>query len=145
MNLTEDYYSSKDLFRNGTPRLITIIFVMEKYIKKHYPDLHRHFKEQDIQLLACFTQYFITLFLYDTPIHIGIKIFDLFLLEGERVLFKLLYRMLGIKMNIILNLESQELYIYLRKRLVKECFEEFNLSTLLTSERQEEHEMESLE
>ncbi|OMJ67037.1 hypothetical protein SteCoe_35903 [Stentor coeruleus] len=132
------------IFKNGTPRLITMMKIMKKEVKKRFPDLHQHFEEQDLQLLACFSQYFITVFLYDTPTNIGIRIFDVFLLEGERVLFDLLYRMLAFKKVEILELKSQDLYMYLRKKLVKECFEEFSLGTLFSTRRQEEREMNEI-
>ena len=121
-----------------------MILAMEKEVKKRFLDLHRHFKEQDIQLLACFSHYFITIFLYDTSYNIGIRIFDIFLLEGEKIIFDLLYKMLSLKRAKILELLSHDLYTFLRKKLVKECFEEYSLNTLLTPGSQEELEMDNL-
>jgi Rab-GTPase-TBC domain len=118
---------------------------VKKEVKKRFPDIHKHFEEQDIQLLACFSQYFISLFLYDIPSNVGTRILDIFLLEGEKVLFNLLYKMISLKRSKILLLNSQDLLYYLRKKLVKECFEEYNLSTLFSSGRGEEHEMEELD
>lgn len=120
-----------------------MMLAMKVEVKKRFLDLHKHFKNQDIQLLACFSQYFIGIFLYDTPTNIGVRIFDVFLLEGERMLFELLYKMLEIKRRKILDLSSQELYVYLRKKIVKECFEEFSLATLFSLGRQEDLEMDA--
>lgn len=115
--------------------------IIKKEVKKRYIDLYFHFKREDVKLIACFSQYFLTIFLYDTPTSIGLRIFDIFLFEGERVLFDLIYRMLALKKEKLLNLQSQELFGYLRKRIVRECFEEFNLSTLFSSRRVEDIEM----
>ena len=121
------------------------MYAMTKDVKKRYPDLHKHFKQQEVILMAVFSQYFIALFLYDIPTNIGIRIFDVFLLEGERVLFNLLYKMLGLKRNKILELEAQDLFMYLRKRLIKECFEEYPISSLLASSNQEGNDTSEIE
>lgn len=120
---------------------MTMMKAMKKEVKKRFVDLYFHFKREDVQLAACFSQYFLTIFLYDTPTSIGLRIFDVFLFEGERVLFELLYRMLALKKERLMEMQSQELFGYLRKRIVKECFEEFNLTTLFSSRRVEEFEM----
>jgi hypothetical protein len=120
------------------------MYVMKNEVKKRFPEVSRHFKGQDVQLIACFSQYFITIFLYDTPISIGLRIFDVFLLEGEKVLFELIYKMIGLKKNKILELTSQDLFVYLRKRMIKECFEEYNLSTLFSAHRQEDLELSEM-
>ena len=133
------------IYRNGTPRLFTIMIAMKKEVKKRFLDLHQHFKEEEVELLVCFTHYFITIFLYDTPTNIGIRIFDMFLLEGEKILFDLLYKMLALKRSKILELTSQDLNQYLRKRLVKECFEEYSLTTLFSPGVQEDLEMDQID
>ena len=54
--------------------------------------------------------------------------------------------MLAIKKKKILELSSQQsLFEYLRKRLVRECFEEYSLATLFSSGRQEDLEMDELD
>ena len=121
------------------------MIAMKKEVKKRFLDLHQHFKEEEVELLVCFTHYFITIFLYDTPTNIGIRIFDMFLLEGEKILFDLLYKMLALKRSKILELTSQDLNQYLRKRLVKECFEEYSLTTLFSPGVQEDLEMDQID
>ena len=44
----------------------------------------------------------------------------------------------------ILLLGQQDLLFYLRKKLVKECFEEFNLSTLFSPKQLEDFEIDAL-
>ena len=120
------------------------MLAMRDYLEKRLPEISQHLENEEIELIACFSQYFITLFLYDTPTNIGLRIFDVFLLEGERVLFELLYKMLDLKKEKILLLTQQDLLFYLRKKLVKECFEEFSLSTLFSSRKLEDFELDAL-
>jgi hypothetical protein len=88
-------------------------------VKRRFFELFAHFNAQDVELTSCFSQYFLTIFLYDTSTQIGLRIFDLFLFEGEKVLFDLLFKILALKKEKLLELQSQDLFYYLRKRIVK--------------------------
>jgi len=132
------------MFKNGTPKLLTMINKLTKQVKLRHPDLWEHLAKHDLSFLSCFTQYLITVFLYDIPKDISVRVFDLFLLEGERVLYDLLLKMLYVKKARIMQLEGQELYLYLRSRMVKEVFEESHLRTLMSFSDTEEFEMINL-
>lgn len=110
----------------------------QKTLKARFPDVLDHIEENDFTLVSCFSQYMVTVFHYDTPFNISVRIFDLFLLEGEKLMDRLLSKMLELKRPKILSLTGLELYQYLRGRMVKECFEENHLSTLFTAFRNEQ-------
>lgn len=102
-------------------------------VRLRFPDLSDHLDHNDLTLVSCFAQYMVTIFMYDTPFSISVRIFDLFLLEGEKLMHRLLSKMLELKREKILQLNSLELYQFLRGRMVKECFEEHHLSTLFSA------------
>lgn len=133
------------VFKTGTPKLLTMLESLSRQIKHKIPDVHRHFVAEGVEVMVCFAQYFITLFMYDTPLAMSVRIMGLFLLEGEHVLFNLVLKMIVLKRDKILSFTEQDLYAYLRSSLVKDCFEEFNLATLLApvSQMTEEAEMRS--
>ncbi|CAG9333150.1 unnamed protein product [Blepharisma stoltei] len=131
-------YNWRLMFKQGTPKLINMINNTTKTIKSRFPDLSKHIDENDLTLVSCFAQYMITIFLYDTPFDISVRIFDLFLLEGEKLMHRLLSKMLELKREKILELQGVELYQFLRGRMVKECFEEYHLSTLFSAFRNDQ-------
>mmetsp|Transcript_15004 Transcript_15004/g.15021 ORF Transcript_15004/g.15021 Transcript_15004/m.15021 type:complete len:135 (+) Transcript_15004:526-930(+) len=134
------------MFKHGTPKLINMINNTTKTIKSRFPDLSKHIDQNDLTLVSCFAQYMITIFLYDTPFDISVRIFDLFLLEGEKLMHRLLSKMLELKREKILELQGVELYQFLRGRMVKECFEEYHLSTLFSAfKNDQEFELSELD
>lgn len=80
---------------------------------------------------AAFSSLFITLFVYDLPKEEAGLVFELFLLEGEKVLIKLLIRMIRYKQKAILALHEFELLKYIRSDMIKECLREKSLKELL--------------
>jgi len=46
---------------------------------------------------ASFTSQIVALFIYDAPFHVAVRIFEMFLLEGEQVVVRLLLRMIEAK------------------------------------------------
>lgn len=134
------------VFKSGTPKLVSMLESLSRQIKHRLPEVHKHFLTEGAEIMICFSQYFITLFMYDTPIPMSMRIMDLFLLEGEQVLFNLIIKMLLFKREKVLALNGQYLYTYLRSRLVRECYDEYHLATLLSpvSEMHEEVELMNL-
>ena len=63
------------------------------------------------------------------------RIFDLFLLEGEQAIVDLLIGTIELKTEKILTLKEIHLMNYLRKDLIKECFAENTITGLLPNTR----------
>jgi hypothetical protein len=55
-----------------------------------------------LNVAAAFSSMFITLFIYDLPQAQAIRIFEMFLLDGEKLLIKMLVRMIKLKQKKIL-------------------------------------------
>lgn len=58
-------------------------------------------------------------------------IFDVFLFDGDQVIFTLLINMIKMQEQKILSLESKELLDYMKKEMTKECFETKSMMILL--------------
>ena len=74
-----------------------------------------------------------TLYVYLTPIEIATRLFEIFILDGENALIRLLLRMLELKQKEILSREDCELQRYMLSGLVIECVQQYPLSYLLDS------------
>jgi hypothetical protein len=68
---------------------------------------------------------------YDLPQDVAVRVFELFLLEGERLLIKLLMRMIKLKQKKLLTLYELDLLRYIRSEMIQECLKEKSLKELL--------------
>ena len=82
-------------------------------------------------MAASFSSQFITLFIYDNDFNAAVKVFELFLVDGEKVLVELLAGMIMHKKATILQLSDLELMTYLRKDMVQECLSQMSIREIL--------------
>lgn len=65
------------------------------------------------------------------PHDVATRIFDVFLLDGEEVIIRLLLKMIKLKQNQIIKKKELDLLQYMRKGMVVECVQEHSLPDLL--------------
>jgi hypothetical protein len=85
-------------------------------------------------LAPYFTDTVMTMFiasLQDSSPDIATHIFDVFLLDGEKVIFTLLMKLINLKEDVLLDLYDNELTEYFKSGLPKECFKEYAMADLL--------------
>ena len=59
------------------------------------------------------------------------QIFDVFLLDGEQVIFTLLLKMIELKEKKILECYDHDLLEYIRTQMSQECLEEISMLILM--------------
>lgn len=74
---------------------------------------------------------FLTIYIYHIPLPVATRFFELFIVEGEVALLRILLKMLDFKRTKILSLTEHDLLNYLRKDIVMECVDEMSLDILL--------------
>lgn len=82
-------------------------------------------------MTASFSSQFITLFIYDNEFSAALKVFELFLLDGEKVLVEILAGMVHHKKQVLLGLDDLDLMNYLRKDMVQECLSQMSIREIL--------------
>ena len=70
--------------------------VLESLMKKFVPNILQHIYNLELDLNMCFSQYYLTLVIYNTPLGLAKRILDLFLLQGERAIHSVILRMMKI-------------------------------------------------
>jgi len=95
--------------------------LIEANLMGGFPDLFAHMLDQMVENLApYFTDTVMTMFiasLQDSSPEIAKHIFDVFLLDGEKVIFTLLMKLIEIKQETLLNLYDNELTEYFKTGL----------------------------
>lgn len=119
---------------NDNTRIQQMISDLESFVKRNCKSVFNHMKAEEVATFeSCFSTQLISLFIYDSDLEQAIKIFELFLFEGEQVLLNLLGGMVIHKKRSIVRLTELELMNYLRKDMVTECLTEMSISEILTN------------
>ena len=102
----------RNVYKEGTPKLITLLDSFDRQFNRTLPRIAMHLAENQVPTALCFSQVFTTIFIYDVPMDIAVRIIDVFLYDGEHILFKILLNMLQLKEKRILEFHTQELLNY---------------------------------
>lgn len=77
------------LYFQPFPLLFQMFFQLDGLIKHFMPRLWKHFKANEVECQLFATQWFITVFSYNLPFDVVLRIWDIFLLEGPKFMFRL--------------------------------------------------------
>ncbi|CAN6246591.1 unnamed protein product [Urochloa humidicola] len=76
------------LYQAGLPLVQQYLYQFEKLVMEHMPKLGQHFVEEMINPSMYASQWFITVFSYSFPFHLTLRVWDVFLYEGIKVVFQ---------------------------------------------------------
>ncbi|KAL4453137.1 hypothetical protein ABPG74_015368 [Tetrahymena malaccensis] len=128
-------YMLVGLFENGFPLLRFLEYLFEDLFKTHLPELHKHFKDQDILNTIWLTKWLMTLYLYSFPLNKCIRIMDYVISSN---IFALIYVALEILVQYkeqLLQMDNMDMINFFSKRISKQdenSFVETNLPSLDT-------------
>ena len=94
-----------------------LVFLLENTIQTAWPSLWKHIMAESHayvdDLHPIFQKYILLIFIDHDQLPQSLKIFELFLLEGEQVIIALLLKMIELSEGKLLELKADELFIYL--------------------------------
>ncbi|KMZ64904.1 hypothetical protein ZOSMA_345G00210 [Zostera marina] len=76
------------LYQVGLPLVQQYLFQFEHLVKEYMPQLGEHFSEEMINPSMYGSQWFITVFSYSFPFPLVLRIWDIFLYEGIKIVFQ---------------------------------------------------------
>jgi len=80
-----DAYAMHTIFSPGFPGLLEAIYVQERITEQMMPDVYTAFKNQMISTTSYATKWYITLFANSVPFQTQLRLWDVFLFEGQDV------------------------------------------------------------
>lgn len=83
-----DHYRMGGLYAPGFPLLMLYLHVMKGLLREHCPQVMANMEEQGVDLITFATQWFMTLFASSLPFEVTLRIWDLFLYEGLKIVFQ---------------------------------------------------------
>lgn len=78
-----DAYQMHNIFSPGFPGLLEAIYVQERIIEQMMPEVYSAFKNHMISTTSYATKWYITLFANSVPFQTQLRLWDVFLLEGQ--------------------------------------------------------------
>uniref|UniRef100_A0A3B4US58 USP6 N-terminal like n=1 Tax=Seriola dumerili TaxID=41447 RepID=A0A3B4US58_SERDU len=109
-------------FVPGFPKLMRFQEHHDRILKKMMPKLKQHLDNQEVFTSLYTMKWFFQCFLDRTPFTLTLRIWDIYILEGERVLPAMSYTILKLHKKHLLKLSMEELVEFLQATLSKDFY-----------------------
>lgn len=113
--LNHSKYRMRELFVDQMPLVQLRLFQLNRLLKKFSPKLFKHLGSIGVNEGMYATHWIITVFAYNFPIELVLKVWDLFFLFGWKIFFKVAIFILTQEQNKLLSFDFEEVLEYLRQ------------------------------
>uniref|UniRef100_UPI0037E79B7E USP6 N-terminal-like protein isoform X2 n=1 Tax=Semicossyphus pulcher TaxID=241346 RepID=UPI0037E79B7E len=133
--LSGQKHSMHGFFVPGFPKLMRFQEHHDRILKKIMPKLKQHLDNQEVFTSLYTMKWFFQCFLDRTPFTLTLRIWDIYILEGERLLPSMSYTILKLHKKHLMKLTMEELVEFLQATLSKDFFfdDDFVIDQLQTS------------
>ena len=104
-------YRLEDVYLKDFPGLKKRFFVFLKLVEKFMPKLYNKLKEKESYPTMYASQWFFTLFTNCLPFEVVVRIFDCYLLEGEKIIYRIALAILKLNEKELLNSKHFETFM----------------------------------
>ncbi|CAH1798329.1 unnamed protein product [Owenia fusiformis] len=118
--LTDSRHAMHGVFIPGFPKLMRFQDHHDRIIKKFLPKVKKHLDRHEIHASLYTIKWFMQCFLDRMPFHLTLRIWDIYMLEGERVLCTMGYLLLKMHKRKIVKMDMEELFGFLQNGLEKD-------------------------
>jgi hypothetical protein len=101
-------YNLKGYYLKDFPELKPSFYKLLSLMKRHLPNIYEHFRKNEVYPTMYATQWFISIYSVNFRFDTLVRIFDVFLLEGEKVLYRLALAILKINEEVIMKAKRFE-------------------------------------
>uniref|UniRef100_A0AAZ3SK40 Rab-GAP TBC domain-containing protein n=1 Tax=Oncorhynchus tshawytscha TaxID=74940 RepID=A0AAZ3SK40_ONCTS len=120
--LSGQKHAMHGFFIPGFPKLMRFQEHHDRILKKMMPKLKSHLDTQEVFTSLYTMKWFFQCFLDRTPFTLTLRIWDIYILEGERVLTAMSYTVLKLHKKHLLKLSMEDLVEFLQVTLAKDFF-----------------------
>ncbi|KAG7211279.1 hypothetical protein KM043_010584 [Ampulex compressa] len=124
--LADKKYTMHGFYVDGFPKLNRFIEHHDKIMNKFLPKLKRKLDKCGCDSILYALKWFFVVFQERTPVSLGLRIWDIFLLDGDRILPAMAYTVMKMHKRYLMPMESlDEFCNYLQIKLEKDfCFDD---------------------
>uniref|UniRef100_A0A673WDX1 Ecotropic viral integration site 5 n=1 Tax=Salmo trutta TaxID=8032 RepID=A0A673WDX1_SALTR len=109
------YYRLRELFKPSMAELGLCMYQFEYMIQELLPDLHIHFQAQSFHTSMYASSWFLTIFLTSFPLPVATRIFDIFMLEGLEIVFRVGLAILQMNQAELIQLDMEGMLQYFQR------------------------------
>ncbi|KTG47617.1 hypothetical protein cypCar_00012307 [Cyprinus carpio] len=120
--LSGQKHAMHGFFVPGFPKLMRFQEHHDRILQKMMPKLKQHLDNQEVYTSLYTMKWFFQCFLDRTPFTLTLRIWDIYILEGERVLTAMSYTILKLHKKTLLKLSMEEIVKFLQVTLSKDFF-----------------------
>merc|ERR1712222_236036 len=102
MSLLENYRMS-GLFMPNLPLLNKYFFQLQRLLEMHMPLLFNHLVQQGVEPTMYASQWFMTVCIYNFPFSTVVRVWDIFLAEGVKIIFRIALALLKLNQEALLG------------------------------------------
>nr|XP_046917341.1 USP6 N-terminal-like protein [Dermatophagoides farinae] len=118
--MSNERHAMHGFFIPGFPKLLRFAKHHDKIINKFLPKVWKHFKKYDIDSTLYTLKWFFQCFLDRVPFSLTLRLWDVFLLDGEIILTGMSYTLLKLHKRSILRKSMEETIEFLQIELEKD-------------------------
>nr|XP_029735088.1 uncharacterized protein LOC115254250 isoform X2 [Aedes albopictus] len=116
--LADRKYAMHGLFIEGFPKLTRFLAHHDKIIAKFIPKLKKHFDQYNLDSILYSLKWFFVVFIERIPFSLCLRVWDVYLLDGEKVVTAMAYTILRLHKSKILKLKDMDLIVqYIQTKL----------------------------
>ncbi|XP_051889888.1 USP6 N-terminal-like protein [Pristis pectinata] len=115
-------HSMHGFFVPGFPKLLRFQEHHDRILKKFMPKLKQHLDAQDVFTSLYTMKWFFQCFLDRTPFTLTLRLWDIYMLEGDRILTAMSYTILKLHKKHMMKLAMEDLIEFLQESLAKDFF-----------------------
>ncbi|KAM5171032.1 USP6 N-terminal-like protein isoform 2-T2 [Mantella aurantiaca] len=116
---SDSRHAMHGFFVPGFPKLLRYQEHHDKIMKKFMPKLKQHFETQELYTSLYTMKWFFQCFLDRTPFTLNLRIWDIYILEGDRILTAMSYTILKLHKKYLMKLTMEDLIEFLQEILAK--------------------------
>lgn len=90
------------------------LYIADKLVQKFLPQLHSHMKNEQVDVSMFATQWIMTVFTSTFRFDLVSRLWDCFLVEGWKVVYRVLLSLLQTAQDELLELDMEDMLTYLR-------------------------------
>jgi len=107
-------WSMNEQFKPGMPGAQLLLHQYEVLLMKHIPDLATHLNKENVVPSMYATQWFITVFTYNFPFDIVVRVWDIFLLDGWPIVHQMAIAIMKVHRKTILSKDFEQILEFIK-------------------------------
>eukprot|EP00743_Colponemidia_sp_Colp-15_P007163 GILK01007732.1.p1 GENE.GILK01007732.1~~GILK01007732.1.p1 ORF type:complete len:254 (-),score=33.46 GILK01007732.1:90-851(-) len=109
LSLLMDKYRMGDVLKPGMPNLKLYFYQFEQLMQRFLPKLHKHFTTIGLGVEIFGALWFMTLYTYKFPLPLTSRIWDIFLAEGIKIIFRVALALLQLKKDELVGAAFEDI------------------------------------